>query len=583
MCGIAGIVRAAGLLEEDQLLTRRLDRLLTHRGPDGSGDYRDPTCTLIQTRLTLIGPRTLKLPVSSPDGRYTIVYNGEIYNFEELRRELQPAALVTDTEVALAAYLRWGRAALGRFNGMFAFFIWDAVERRGFAACDPLGIKPFFYHATPGFFAFASEAGALVESGAVRFSPNQEAIAESLIAPYFSSVTALPFDGILRLTPGHWLELSDGRAHTQRYFDFEHARGTVAEPEEFARLTGDHLESAVVAALRADAPIGVFLSGGVDSSLLAAIARRPAWTISYQGEEDADYARSLIVKSQDRPFAELVAARHGFDHTIVEVDDAGYEAALLQTLRQNDLISAWEQEVSQHLLARAAAQQVKAVLVGDAADETHFGYSFLLNACRIESPQRVIEFFGTVPLAKAFLSDATGHFTCKYRKFAQDRGYLWDTPDEQRLAISCLIYHLWLTRLLHNGDIHLMAHSLEGRVPFGDRGLLNLARQLPQSLGYRDGVEKWHLRRAAERFLKPDLAWRPKSALTKNMRAHGTIHRCFARAWRETGDSIAEYVDCDRVERLASNPAPETEVESGIGFRLLALMTWFERFQGARA
>jgi len=582
VCGIAGIVRATGLENRDHLHGSRLESLLAHRGPDGAGLYRDRSCALAQTRLALIGPRSLTLPVSSPDGRYTIVYNGEVYNFEELRRELQAGALVTDTEVVLASYLRWGRAAITRFNGMFAFFIWDAVEKRGFAACDPLGIKPFFYHASPGFFAFASEAGALVECGAIRFAPHDEAIAEALIAPYFSSVTALPFDGITRLAPGHWLELSDGRSHVHRYFDFEHARTAIDDPEEFARTTGDHVESAVVAALRADAPIGVFLSGGVDSSLLAAIARRPAWTISYQGEEDVDYGRSLIVKSQDRPFAERVAARHGFDHTIVRVNDADYETALLETLRQNDLISAWEQEVSQHLLARAAAHHVKAVLVGDAADETHFGYSFLLNPHRIESPQRVIEFFGTVPLAKTFLINPTGHFTCKYRKFAQDRGYLWDTADEQRLAISCLIYHLWLTRLLHNGDIHLMAHSLEGRVPFGDRGLLDLARQLPQGLGYRNGVEKWHLRRAAERFLEPGIAWRPKSALTKNMRAHRTIHRCFARAWRQRGDSIASYVDCDRVERLASNAVPETEVESGICFRLLALMTWFGRFQGAR-
>ena len=110
-----------------------------------------------------------------------------------------------------------------------------------------------------------------------------------------------------------------------------------------------------------------------------------------------------------------------------------------------------------------------------------------------------------------------------------------------------------------------------------------MARQLPQSLGYRNGVERWHIRRAAERFVEPDIASRAKSALTKNMRAYRTIHRCFARAWRETSDLIAAYVDCDHVERLASSAARETEVESGICFRLLALMTWFRRFQEARA
>jgi asparagine synthase (glutamine-hydrolysing) len=214
VCGIAGIVRPLGLDDRDRQHAARLERLLEHRGPDGTGRYSDPWCALIQTRLALIGPRSMPLPVTSPDGRYTIVYNGEVYNFLELKIELQPEtpfALTTDTEVVLAAYMRWGSRALARFNGMFAFFLWDSMEQRGFAACDPLGIKPFFYSHSDEFFAFASEAGALVESGIVRFAPEDEAIAESLVAPYFSSVTTLPLAGIERLKPGHWLELSRDR------------------------------------------------------------------------------------------------------------------------------------------------------------------------------------------------------------------------------------------------------------------------------------------------------------------------------------------------------------------------------------
>src|SRR5215813_3765981 len=179
-----------------------MERLLHDRGPDGAGRYSDPVCALAQTRLALIGPPSLELPVASPDGRYVIVYNGEVYNFSEF-------SSTTDTEAVLAAWMRWGVQALTRFNGMFAFFLWDSIEQRGFAACDPLGIKPFFYHHAGGRFAFASEAGALVESGAAPFAPEPEAIAESLVAPYFSSATTLPLAGIERLKPGHWLEFSD--------------------------------------------------------------------------------------------------------------------------------------------------------------------------------------------------------------------------------------------------------------------------------------------------------------------------------------------------------------------------------------
>jgi asparagine synthase (glutamine-hydrolysing) len=458
---------------------------------------------------------------------------------------------------------------------MFAFFIWDAVAQRGFAAVDPLSIKPFYYHAGADRFAFASEAGALIESGAVSFAPEPEAIAEALVAPYFSSSVTLPFAGVKRLAPGHFLEVSGDGVKLTQYFHFA---------PQFSREdlpVAECVERAVRTALRADAPVGVFLSGGVDSSLIAAIAQKPAWTIAYDGEDGADYARSLIVKSADRPFAERVAARHGFRHSIVRVEGARYEQALARTLRNNDLICAWEQEVSQDLLAEAAAKEVKAVLVGDAADETHFGYSFLLNPRSISSPRRIIEFFGVAPLRKTFLDDAAGYFTCKYEKFASDRGHTWKTEREQRLAMSCLIYHLWLTRLMFNGDIHLMAHSLEGRVPFGDRELLALAQQVSPELGYRDGTEKWHLRRAAEGFLEREIAWRPKSALTKNLLAQEIIHRHFARAWKTLGAAIEPYVDCDAVERLACGPAPETETATAICFRLLAVLSWFQRFAGA--
>ncbi len=288
MCGIAGIVRSSGLHEGDRRCLSRLQGLLSHRGPDGAGQYEGRRCGLVQTRLRLIGPTQMTLPVSSADGRYRIVYNGEVYNFAELRRELQretPFALVSDTEVVLAAYIRWGAAALPRFNGMFAFFIWDALEHRGFAACCPLAIKPFFYHRDEEYFAFSSEAGALVESGAVGFVPDGEAIAEALVAPYFSSVTRLPLAGIERLAPGCWLELHGDQMSTASYFEFTHQRTTATDVEDLIERVAQSAEQATSAALHADVPVGLFLSGGVDSSLSGG-ARPAAWWTAAAGLDD---------------------------------------------------------------------------------------------------------------------------------------------------------------------------------------------------------------------------------------------------------------------------------------------------------
>ncbi len=557
MCGIAGLI--GGFARS--AAAARLPALLRHRGPDSAGVAALPGATFIQTRLALVDPAPHPLPLQSPDGRFTLLFNGEIYNYESLRRQLPfPYRTRTDTEVALAALIAWGPAALSRFEGMFALFLWDHQLRRGLAAVDPLGVKPFLFHRNGQDLLFCSEAGPLITSGLLPFRPHHESIAEYLTAPYFSGARQLPFANLERLLPGHYLEWEDGRFRTVSY---RHHASAPANPLAAFR-------SAVTAQAAADAPVGLFLSGGVDSSLLAALAPRPmpAFTIQYPGQPSS-YAGSLIVTSDDVPFAAEVAARFGHPHHMVSPID--FEASLMRTLRTNDLIAAWEQEVSQNeLAAAAAAAGVKAVLVGDAADETHYGYSFLLHPERIASPAHLLDFFGTLPSRPG-----PAHFVDSYFRFAEAEGHRWDTPDAQRHAVSCLIRHRWLPRLLHNGDIQLMAHSVEGRVPYSDPALLAFAEQVPLAAALRDGIEKHHLRTAAAAVLPDSIAWRPKSALTKNLAARPLIHRRFRQAWKRYGAFLEPYIDAAAIDRLGP---PATDRDTGLQFRLLALLTWFARF-----
>lgn len=567
MCGIAGLIRWSGLDARDRACAARLPQLLAHRGPDGSGSYSDGTCLLYQSRLALIGPE-LKLPHQSACRRYTLVYNGEVFNYASFGGQ------GGDTEAVLRAWIAYGPAMLSRLNGMYSLFVWDAVAKTGFAAVDPLGVKPFLFSRTGDRFAFASEAGVLVESGLVQFAPDHEAIAEYLVAPYLSSASRLPFSGIERLPPGHLMTVdSNGRIDIQRHFCFRHATSTVRNVDDYLERLDVGIERAVTATKIANSTVGTFLSGGVDSSLIGALAGpdSPAWTIAYRGDEDADYRQQLIVRSPDVRSAVVAADHIGCPHHIVTVDDEQYEAALLRTLASNDLISAWEQEISQHLLAAAAASQgCKAVLVGDAADELHFGYSFLLQA---KSMRHVLEYFGVPPLARSFLSDPIAHFENYYSRFARERGY--DASTDLRLSMTCLIRELWLVRLLHNGDTQLMQHSVEGRVPFADTGMLDLAAELDTGLALRDGIEKWHLRTVAARHLPEEIAWRPKSALTKNLHAQPIIDRHFRTLWKSHGALIERYVDADAVDQLAP---PVNDRDTGIRFRLLALLKWMERF-----
>ncbi len=541
MCGIAGVIGPRG----DAALAERLAALLRHRGPDGAGTLVTERATLVQTRLALVDPRPHALPWS--DGRFTLLFNGEIYNHRELRRELTgfPFSTETDTEVAFAALRRWGSAALSRFEGMFALFFWDEATGEYLAAVDPLGVKPFVYHEGPGVFAFCSEAGPLIEAGVVPFRPSEEGVAEHLTAPYFA---LCPFANLKRLPGGHYLT----------------ARGLM--PYRCVARNEDLLE-ALRRSVRTSTPAGLFLSGGVDSSLLAALAEPglPAFTIDYGA---MDYADSLIVKSDDVPYAKQVAAATG--HPLTLVSTADYGEALQRTLGANDQIAAWEQEVSQYLLAEAAhRQRCKAVLVGDAADETHYGYGFLLDPARIVSPRPLLDFFGYLPLRRM---DAAGHFTEKYEAEAVAAGHSWETPGGHLRAVSYLIRQRWLARLLHNGDLQLMAHSVEGRVPFADPTVLALA----DGATPEEALGKRLLRTVAAGVLPEAIAWRPKSALTKNLAGRETVHRLFRAAWAERGELLAPYVDADFVEAMGP---PQDDRETGLRFRLLATLTWFTRWE----
>ena len=185
-----------------------MQRRLRHRGPDGAGLHEGPHVALAATRLALVDLPGGAQPMSSADGRWTIVYNGEIYNHAELRAELRdrfPFRTRSDTEVALAAACVWGAEGLARLNGMFAFFLWDAKDERGFAARDALGIKPFVYRATSDHFAFASEAKALLND---RPRAQLDALLEYVVAPYFSGVKRPLFEGLEYLPAGHWLDVS---------------------------------------------------------------------------------------------------------------------------------------------------------------------------------------------------------------------------------------------------------------------------------------------------------------------------------------------------------------------------------------
>ncbi|HEX4458064.1 MAG TPA: asparagine synthase C-terminal domain-containing protein, partial [Polyangia bacterium] len=300
----------------------------------------------------------------------------------------------------------------------------------------------------------------------------------------------------------------------------------------------------------------------------------PAFTIAFAQQAAFDYDRTHMVTSDDEPYAAMAAAELGLTREVVAVDRRQLPADLAALARQNDALPAWEQELAQHHLARAAARRCKAVLVGDAADETHYGYHFLLDDEATRSPDAVVARFA-VPIIRAdVLADPVAHVARRYRERIAAAGHDWDDPEARVRATTWLIVHRWLPRLLHNGDIHTMAHSLEARVPFAERALLAVAQRVAPRVALAGGVEKSLLREAARGIIPDDIRTRRKSALPKDQGVAAVYQAELARLLDESGELLRGVVDRERARALCATDRTLYESERALAFRLICLVHW---------
>jgi asparagine synthase (glutamine-hydrolysing) len=598
MCGICGIVRFDRHSRAEAARLARMQRSLRHRGPDGEGTTFLRACGLGHTRLAIVDLEGGAQPMTTRNGRYTLTYNGEVYNHRALREELEARHDVrfttrSDAEVVLAAYATWGAECLLRFEGMFAFFVWDETLERGFAARDRLGVKPFVFRREGSAFLFASEARALLAANDEPPRVHEASLLEYLVAPAFSGVEHSMFEGIEHLAPGHHLTVTREGLSIQPWWSW-------AAAVEGADPNGDPLQHvadvrarALAAvdvdggALVADVPLGVFLSGGLDSTLIAAAARchglSRAFTVRFADAHLYDYAKSTIVTSDDAPFAVAAASALELELEHVVVDHARLGEDIAHVARANDALPAWEQEIAQHHLARAASRSHKAVLVGDAADETHFGYHFLLDEAATSTPGAILRRLGVAPIRRDVLPDPVEHFDALYKDMLGRAGASWDTPAARVRATTALIVTRWLPRLLHNGDVHTMRWSLEARVPFADTRLLAAACRVPASLGLAGGIEK-HVLREASRGLVPEaIRTRRKSALPKDQRTQAIYQREARIMIEREGAFLGRWLDLACVRELATRAGELTEAERATLFRVTALGHWAEHHGVARA
>ncbi len=564
MCGIAGILEFGRDARANPVALREMCRTMAHRGPDDDGFYTDGCLGIGMRRLSIVDLATGHQPISNEDGSLYIVFNGEIYNHRALREQLiargHSYATHSDTETILHLFEEYGADCVQHLRGMFAFAIWDRNKKTLFIARDRLGIKPLYYKLTSERLLFGSEIKVLLAHGGIRPEFNRSALPEFLAFGYLSGEETF-YSGIRKLPPGHTMTIGlDGEPQIRQYWDLDASQPHESRDESYyVRSYRELLEGAVESHLMSDVPLGVFLSGGVDSSAVAAlmtkIRREPVETFSVGYGEQA---------YSELPYARKVAAHINSKHHEVSVSEHDFFGALPHLIWHEDEPIVWPSSVSLYFVARLSRERVTVVLTGEGADETLAGYTRYAVTMKNAAMDRIYR--GVMPsalrrmlrnsVANSSLLGATLRRKLEHTFIGKD-GAAWDsfyfdnffsafsgteqsgllTPEfAQQFAPSTayknvleywersatqaggdmlqrLLYtdiKTYLVELLMKQDNMSMAASIESRVPFLDHVLVEFATRIPREVQIHGLAGKRILKKAVEDLLPHEILYRQK-------------------------------------------------------------------------
>jgi asparagine synthase (glutamine-hydrolysing) len=505
VCGIAGALDRSGAPIPLELL-RRMSEVIAHRGPDGEGQYADGPVGLANRRLAIIDPRPEgDQPMFDTTGNYVITYNGELYNFRELRAELEREGrrflTETDTEVVLGAYAAWGPSCVERFNGMFALAIWDREARELFLARDRYGVKPLYYAEVGPVVVFGSEIKSLLQHDSLAASVSSPHLLEYFTFQNIFSDGTL-FAGVKLMRPGHRMTLraEPGPLRPERYwdFDFREAEGGASDEEYIEEL--DRLfRQAVARQLVADVPVGAHLSGGMDSGSITALAAQAlphlnTFTVGF----DMTSRMGLEQGADERVKAEAMSYQFATEH-YESVLKAGDMMRCLPALTWHLEDPRVGQCYPNYYVARLASRFVKVVLTGSGGDELFAGYPWryyraVVNQDLGEYIRKYYSFWSRlVPdeqrprfFARDVWREIKDIDTAEIFRSELPSG---DAPESAEEYVNHSLYleaRTFLHGLFVVEDKLSMAHSLENRVPFLDNDLVEFAQRLPVRLKLRD-------------------------------------------------------------------------------------------------
>jgi asparagine synthase (glutamine-hydrolysing) len=583
MCGICGVL-SLEQAEPDVTLSRRMAGTLAHRGPDGEGFYSDAAIALGHRRLSIIDLTTGDQPIFNEDRSVAIIFNGEIYNYRELRDDLlrkgHEFRTTGDTEVIVHLYEERGIECVRDLNGMFAFALWDSRRQRLLLARDPLGEKPLYYATVGGQFLFASEMKALLRSDSVPREIEPSALDDYLAYGYVPAPRTI-YAAVRKLPSGHRLVVEGGRVEVSRYWHpWSGNRLDLDEPEA-ARELMDLLGDAVRLRLRSDVPVGAFLSGGIDSSLIVALAAR-----EHPGLRTFS-VRINELGFDESPYARLVAERFRTDHQQIDVDVPHLDE-LPMLARHFDEPFADASAIPTYYVTQAASRHLKVCLSGDGGDELFGGYSQyrrgwlergleLLPSAALGSVARALpeRLPGVGLLTRMSVDGAERHLAMvglfspeqrrallrpRYRAAVDDRVWLLADaharPDigevERRMLADQLSY--LPEDILVKVDRTAMRNSLEVRVPFLDPRLVHFANALPLHLKIDGTRQKRLLRRLLVEVGLPELADRSKKGFGLPLKSwlRGRLNGEIERVLLGDDARVSALLEMDVVRRLVA-------------------------------
>lgn len=526
MCAIAGILD----LSYNESILQNMLRTMRHRGPDGNGVSMTAGMCLLHARLAIVDPEGGQQPMALhwQGKNYIIIYNGELYNTRELRGELSALGhefeTHSDTEVLLHAFAQWGENCLEKLNGIYGFAVWERERRALFLARDRMGVKPLFYKEHGGGLLFASEIKTILQYPDVERKLDEEGIGELILLGPGRTPGSGVFQGIRELEPGCCGWYRDGKLTLHRYWqlkDREH-RETFEETAEHVRFL---VKDAIIRQMVSDVPIGTFLSGGLDSSLITAVcaekigADLPTFSLDFMNN-DKYFVPGKFQPDSDNRYIGRMCMSFNTDHHWTVLKPEQLLDALQSATCARDLPGMADVDFSLLLFCGEISERVKVALSGECADEIFGGYPWFRDPDILAT--RGFPWAQNTQLRAAMLHpqwqlDPLEFVNSRYEKALKETDILPGTPTAERhmKQMVNLNYRWFMQTLLDRKDRMSMYHSLEVRVPFCDHRIAEYLYAVPWEFKNYRGVEKGLLRYAMEGVLPKEILWRKKSPYPK--------------------------------------------------------------------